>query len=76
MITLQSLLFPVGVEDLTVIVTEVAIVLDPAPCNVCMNQCFGEMYPLHLQGRKSAEQETSVLALATSQKMAAFFTLS
>jgi hypothetical protein len=30
-----------------------------------MNQSFGEKYQIHLQDRKSAKQETSVLALVS-----------
>jgi hypothetical protein len=33
---------------------------DIAPCSSCVNRRFGGTYGLHLQGRKSAEQQTSV----------------
>jgi hypothetical protein len=38
----------------------VAICWDKAPCSPYVNRRFGGRYNLHLQGRKSAEQETSV----------------
>jgi hypothetical protein len=33
---------------------------DTAPCSPCVDRCFGETYHLHLQGRKSSEQESGV----------------
>jgi hypothetical protein len=41
---------------------KIAIFWDIPPCSPYLNQRFGGMYHLHLQGRKSAEQETSVRA--------------
>jgi hypothetical protein len=41
-------------EALTAVVMKVVIFWDIAPCG------FGGTYRLHLQGRKSVEQETSV----------------
>jgi hypothetical protein len=38
----------------------VAIFWDTAQCNLYVNRHFGRTYRLHLQGRKSGEQETSV----------------
>jgi hypothetical protein len=37
-----------------------AIFWDIAPFSPYVNQCFGGTYHFHLQGRKSAEHETSV----------------
>jgi hypothetical protein len=37
-----------------------AVFWDIAPCSPYVNRRFGGTYGLHLQGRKSAEQETSV----------------
>jgi hypothetical protein len=39
---------------------KIAIFWDIAPCSPYMNRRFGGTYHFHLQGRKSAEQETSV----------------
>jgi hypothetical protein len=39
---------------------EFAIFRDIAPCSPYVDRCFGGTYHLHLQGRKSAEQETSL----------------
>jgi hypothetical protein len=38
---------------------KLVIFWDIAPCSPYMNRCFGGTYHRHLQGRKSAEQETS-----------------
>jgi hypothetical protein len=35
---------------------------DMSPCSQYMNRRFGGKYQFHLQGRKSVEQESSVLA--------------
>jgi hypothetical protein len=40
--------------------TDVAIYWGIAPCSPYVNDRFGGTYHLHLQGRKSAQQETSV----------------
>jgi hypothetical protein len=45
----------VGFEVLTAVVMEIAIFWDLAQCSPNMNRCFGGMYHLHFQGRKSAE---------------------
>jgi hypothetical protein len=52
----------------------VAIFWATAPCGLYVNRCFKGMYRLSLEGRISAEQETSLqqVASSTSQKMAAF----
>jgi hypothetical protein len=50
----------VGFEVLTAVVMITAIFRDIAPCSPYMNRRFGGTYHLHLQGRISAEQETSV----------------
>jgi hypothetical protein len=42
----------------------VAIFWAIAPCSAYVNKRFGGTYHLHLQGRKSAEQETSLQQLA------------
>jgi hypothetical protein len=44
---------------LTVVVTNGALFWDLAPWSPGVNQRFGGTYHLHLQGRKSAEYETS-----------------
>jgi hypothetical protein len=44
-----------------------------APCSPYVNQRFGGTYHLHLQGRKSAEQETSIRWLDTARLHAGFF---
>jgi hypothetical protein len=50
----------VGFEVLTAVVMNVAVLCDIAPCS----RRFGGTYHLHLQRRKSAEQETSVQKVA------------
>jgi hypothetical protein len=52
----------VGFEVLTAVVTKITIILNIASCSLYMSRRFGGTYLLHLQGRKSAEQETSVRA--------------
>jgi hypothetical protein len=47
---------------LTAVAIKVANFWDVAPCGPYMNQCFGKTHDLHIQGRKSAEQDASVLA--------------
>jgi hypothetical protein len=47
-------------EVLTAAVRNVAIYWDTAPCTPYANRRLGVTYHLHLQGRKSAEQETSL----------------
>jgi hypothetical protein len=54
----------VGFEVLTAVVMSLASFLDIAPCSPYMNRRFGEMYHLHLQGRKSAEQDPNVQQVA------------
>jgi hypothetical protein len=39
---------------------KLAVSWDIAPCILCIARRFGITYHLHLQGRKSADQETSV----------------
>jgi hypothetical protein len=43
------------------VVMTLAIFWDTAPCSPNVNQCFGGMYHAHLQGRKSAEPDVSVM---------------
>jgi hypothetical protein len=52
----------VGFEVITAVVMSVAIFWNIAQCSPYVNQRFGGTYHLHLQGRKSEEQETSMLA--------------
>jgi hypothetical protein len=52
----------VGFEVLTAVASEIGI----GPCSPYVNQRFEGTKHLHLQGRTSAEQETSVLAGAAS----------
>jgi hypothetical protein len=52
----------VGFEVFTVVVMKTAIFWDIALCSLYMNWHFEGTYHLHLQGRKSAEEETSVRA--------------
>jgi hypothetical protein len=47
-------------EVFTVVTMKNAVFWDVAPCRSCGNQHFGGAYRLHLQGRKSHEQGTSV----------------
>jgi hypothetical protein len=49
----------VGFEVLAAVVMKIAIFWDTVPCISYMNRRFGGTYHFHLQGRKSAEQETS-----------------
>jgi hypothetical protein len=44
---------------LTAVVMKIATFWVIAPCSPYMNRSFGGTYRLHLQGRKSAKQETS-----------------
>jgi hypothetical protein len=37
---------------------------DMALCSLHVNRCFEETYHLHLQGKNSAEQETSMQQVA------------
>jgi hypothetical protein len=53
-----------GFEVFTAVVMNIAIFWVMAPCSSCVNRCFGRKYHLSLQGRKSAEQETSVQQVA------------
>jgi hypothetical protein len=50
----------VGFEGLTAVAVKAAIFRDIAPCSPYLNRGFGGNYHFHLQGRKSAKQETSV----------------
>jgi hypothetical protein len=51
-----------GCEFLTAVDMKVAIFWDISQCSLHMNQRFGGTYHLHLQDKKSAEQETYVPA--------------
>jgi hypothetical protein len=59
---LNTILSYVGFEVLAAVVMKVVFFWDTAPCSPYVNRCFRGTYHLHLQGRKSAEQETSLLA--------------
>jgi hypothetical protein len=59
---LQRLNCIAGFEVLTAVVMIISFLWDIGVCNPYMNRRFGGTYHLHLQGRKSAEQETSVRA--------------
>jgi hypothetical protein len=50
----------VGFEVFTAVTMKNAVFSDVAPCRSCVNRRFGEMYRLHLQGRKIHKLETSV----------------
>jgi hypothetical protein len=52
----------IGFEVLTAVVLKVAMLRNTAPCSPYMNQRFEGMYHILLQGRKSAKEETRVLA--------------
>jgi hypothetical protein len=52
----------VGTEVFTALTMEAPIFWDIAPCSPYIKRRFGGMYHLHLQGKITAEQETSVLA--------------
>jgi hypothetical protein len=54
----------VGFKVLKGVLKNVAIFWDAAPCIQHMNRRFGGPYNLHLQGRKSVEQETGVQMVA------------
>jgi hypothetical protein len=45
---------------------KVTVLWDIAPCSPYMNQRFGGMYYFLVQGRKSADRETSVLSIRTA----------
>jgi hypothetical protein len=53
-----------GFKVLTAVVMSGAIVWDIASCSPYVNRRFGGMYDLHLQGRKSAEEETRLQQVA------------
>jgi hypothetical protein len=52
----------VGFEVLIAVFIKVAIFCDISPCSPYLNRRVGGNYHPHLQGRKSVEQEISVLA--------------
>jgi hypothetical protein len=52
---------PVGLEVNIAVVVNIAISRDIAPYNRHVNWRFEGKYHLHLQSKKSAKQETSVL---------------
>jgi hypothetical protein len=47
-------------EVFTAVTMKNAVFWDVAPCTSCVNRRSGEMYRLHLQGRKIRVLETSV----------------
>jgi hypothetical protein len=53
-----------GFEGLTAVGMNVPIFWDIGPCGPYVNWRFGGTYNLHLQGKKSAEQETKVKPVA------------
>jgi hypothetical protein len=59
--TLYPTALYVGFEVLIAEIMNVAIFWDVEPCGPYMNRRFGGTHHLHIQGRKSAEQETSVI---------------
>jgi hypothetical protein len=54
-----NLLLFAGFEVLPPAVMKFNIFWDIVPCSPYMSLCFGGTYHLHLQGRKSAKQETT-----------------
>jgi hypothetical protein len=60
----------VGFEVLTVVVMNVAIFNDLALCSLYVNRRWRGMYHLHIQHRKSAENETRMQQVARQK---AFF---
>jgi hypothetical protein len=48
-----------------------AVLLDKEPCSLYVNRCVGGMCHLHLQGRKSAKQQTSEQQIARQMCLAA-----
>jgi hypothetical protein len=71
---------PVGFEVLKAVVMKIAIFWNIAPFSPHVNRRFGGMNHVHLQGKESAEQETSVQQVArkplvvTSQRLATWVT--
>jgi hypothetical protein len=60
--------YDVGFEVFTAATIKNAIFWDVAPCRSCVNRRFGGTYPLHLQGRKIRQRETtSYLLVPCSQ---------
>jgi hypothetical protein len=57
---LNKLTIDVRFEVFTAVTVKNDVFWDVAPCRSCVNRCFGEMYRLHLQGRKIHERGTSV----------------
>jgi hypothetical protein len=58
--TLNTVVNCVGFEVLIAVIIHIAVLWEKAPCSTYVNRRFGGTYHLHLQGRKSAKQETSV----------------
>jgi hypothetical protein len=48
---------------------DVAIFWNIAQCSPYVNRRFGETYHLHIQGRKLAEQETSLQHVASNNSV-------
>jgi hypothetical protein len=48
-----------------VVVVNVAVFWEIAPCSLYVNRCFGGTYHVYLNGRKSAEQETGLATCRT-----------
>jgi hypothetical protein len=55
----DGILIFVGSEVLTAVVIDATILWDIVSCSPYVNRRFGGKYHLHLQGRKSVEQEIS-----------------
>jgi hypothetical protein len=53
-------LIRMGFEDLTAVVMNIVIFWDVTQCSPHVKLRFGGKYHLHLQGRKLADQETTV----------------
>jgi hypothetical protein len=57
---LVNKLYICKIEVFTAVTMKNAIFWDVVPCRSCVNRRFGGTYRLHLQGRKTCEQGTSV----------------
>jgi hypothetical protein len=64
---LNYIIIYVGFDDLTAVVMNVAIFLGLTSCNPSVILRFGGWYHVHLHGRKSEEEETSVQKVATDK---------
>jgi hypothetical protein len=62
-----------GFEVFTVVTMKNAIFWDVAPCRFCVNQHFGGMYRLHLQGRKINERGISMSRWQRTESVSRWF---